>query len=58
MASTLILLTIGLPWFGALLVWLTGDKNQRLQNILAVMFSAAGGVAALGLITQAGQTPP
>lgn len=54
MASTLILLTIGLPWFGALLVWLTGDKNQRLQNILAVMFSAAGGLAALGLITQAG----
>ncbi|MHC1781542.1 MAG: NADH-quinone oxidoreductase subunit L [Anaerolineaceae bacterium] len=54
MVSPLILLTIGLPWFGALLVWLAGNRNRNLQNILAVMFSAAGGLTSLALIWQAG----
>lgn len=50
MAEILILLTIGLPWFGALLTWLTGDRNPRLQHTLAVIFSVAAGIAALLLI--------
>jgi len=49
-AEILILLTIGLPWFGALLTWLTGDRNPRLQHTLAVIFSVAAGIAALLLI--------
>lgn len=56
MASTLILLTIGLPWLGALLIWIAGwrrsetSDTSRLQNILAVAFSAAAGLAAIGLL--------
>jgi len=49
-AEILILLTIGLPWFGALLTWLTGNRNPRLQHTLAVIFSVAAGIAALLLI--------
>lgn len=50
MAAPLILLTIGLPWIGALLTWLTGDSRPRLLNILAVAFSLLAGGAALGLL--------
>ncbi len=46
----LILLIIGLPWLGALLVWWTGDSHPRTQNTLAVIFSVAAGLAALALI--------
>src|SRR5512144_2022170 len=54
MAQWLILLTIGLPWLGALAAWLTQNENERAQHTLAVGFSVAAGLAALGLITQAG----
>jgi NADH-quinone oxidoreductase subunit L len=50
MAANLILLTIGLPWLGAILVWWIGDKHNRLQNILAVIFAVAAGIAALLLL--------
>ena len=50
MAETLILLTIGLPWLGALLTWAAGDQHPRLQHTLAVAFSVAAGIAALLLI--------
>jgi len=49
-AETLILLTIGLPWLGALLTWAAGDQHPRLQHTLAVAFSVAAGIAALLLI--------
>ena len=52
MAATLIILIIGLPWLGALLVWWTGDDHPKLQNILAVLFSVSAGAAALLLIPQ------
>lgn len=54
MASTLVLLAIGLPWLGALLVWAVRDQRPALQHALAVGFSLAAGVAALLLIPQAG----
>jgi NADH-quinone oxidoreductase subunit L len=54
MAQWLILLTIGLPWLGALAAWLTRNENERAQHTLAVGFSVAAGLAALGLISQAG----
>ena len=43
---------IGLPWLGAICIWLSGDRRIRLLNILAVIFSVATGFAALGLLTQ------
>ena len=43
----LILLVIGLPWLGALAVMLAGDRHEKLQHILAVVFSLAAGVAAI-----------
>lgn len=50
LAEILILLTIGLPWLGALLVWAAGDARPRVQHGLAVVFSVAAGIAALLLI--------
>ncbi len=50
MASTLILLTIGLPWLGALLVWWVGDRRTVLQHTLAVIFSVSAGLASLALL--------
>jgi len=50
MASTLILLVIGLPWIGALLVWLAGDKRTNVQHGLAILFSVASGIAAVALL--------
>src|SRR5512142_876995 len=45
MLSWLIILTIGLPWLGALAVMLAGDKRPRAQHALAVLFSVAAGLA-------------
>ncbi len=50
MSAYLLLLTMIIPWLGALLVWLVGDQHPRWQHGLAVVFSLAGGVAALALI--------
>ncbi len=52
MIATLILLTIGLPWLGALGVWLAGDKRANVQHALAVVFSVAAGVTALLMLPQ------
>jgi NADH-quinone oxidoreductase subunit L len=49
-ASILILSVLALPWSGALLVWLVGDRRPTWQHGLAVAFSAAAGAAALGLL--------
>ena len=52
MIATLILLTIGLPWLGAMGVWLAGDKRANVQHALAVVFSVAAGVTALLMLPQ------
>ncbi len=52
MAEALIVLTIGLPWLGALLVWAAGDRRPREQHALAVTFSVLAALAALALIPQ------
>jgi len=57
MTSWLVLLTIGIPWLGAALVWLAGDRRARAQHILACTFAAVGGVVSLVLATQAGSLP-
>jgi NADH-quinone oxidoreductase subunit L len=50
MTPWLIVLTIGLPWLGALCVWLTGDQRPRAQHALAVGFAVAAGLVALALL--------
>ncbi len=57
MAQWLIILTIGLPWIGAVVIWLTRDRDARLQNNLASGFSVAAGVAALVLLFFPSQKP-
>ena len=39
MPGILTLLTIGLPWIGALIILMVGDGHRRLLNILAVSFA-------------------
>ena len=50
MTAILIGLVIGLPWLGAIVLWLTRDEDPRLQHTLAVGFSLAAGCASLALI--------
>jgi NADH-quinone oxidoreductase subunit L len=50
MAGILIGLVIGLPWLGAVALWMTRDENLRFQHTLAVGFSIAAGIASLALI--------
>ena len=48
MAQYLILLTIGLPWLGALVVWRMGDQRPRDQHRLALVFALAAGLGRAG----------
>jgi NADH-quinone oxidoreductase subunit L len=50
MVTWLLVLTIGLPWLGALCVWAVGDKHPRAQHGLAAGFSVIAGLAALALL--------
>ena len=53
MAAWLILLSIGLPWLGAVALWLSRDDQPGVQHTLAVGFSVAAGAASLALIPHA-----
>lgn len=53
MASSLILIAIGAPWLGAVLVWLIGDRQERRQHVLAALASLTAAVAALLLLRPA-----
>ncbi len=50
MAMYWLILTIALPWLGALVVWLAGNRSEKLSHTLAVVFSVAAGIASLFLI--------
>ncbi len=50
MVDVLIILIVGLPWLGALAVWLAGNERPQVQHRLAVVFSVAAGIAALILL--------
>jgi NADH-quinone oxidoreductase subunit L len=43
---------IGLPWLGALLVWWIGDKREKIQHWIAIIFSLAAAGAAIALLPQ------
>lgn len=55
MATWLILLTIGIPWLGAVIIGLVGDQHDRLQHRLASAIAAVGGIVSLGLLLTTGQ---
>lgn len=57
MAATLMMLIIGLPWAGALLVWWIGDSHPRLQHGLAAGFSVSAGVSAVIVLFLMNQAP-
>jgi len=50
MSGILALLVIGIPWLGATVLWLSGDRRPRLLHVLAVVFSVATGAIALALL--------
>ena len=50
MAEILLILTILVPWVGAVVVWAVGDRYPRAQHGLAVAFSVAAGLAAIALL--------
>jgi NADH-quinone oxidoreductase subunit L len=50
MSNLLMLLSIGLPWLGAIIIWLLGEKQRKTQHMLATLFSVAAGIASLFLL--------
>lgn len=50
MASSLILIAIGAPWIGAIVVWLMGDRRPRLQHLTAGVAGLVAAAAALLLL--------
>lgn len=53
MASSLILVTIGAPWIGAVAVWLAGDRRPRFQHAAAAVAGVIAAAAALFLLQPA-----
>ena len=53
MTIAMIAVMIGVPWLGALIVWLVGDSREKLQHWLAVIFSVVAGAASIALIPSA-----
>jgi NADH-quinone oxidoreductase subunit L len=50
MIGWLLLVTIGLPWLGAVCVWLVGDSHPRSLHTLAAIFAVLSGLAAIGML--------
>ncbi len=50
--ETLALLSIGLPWAGALVMVFLQDRKPALQHATAVLFAVAGAAAAVAMIPQ------
>jgi NADH-quinone oxidoreductase subunit L len=48
--ETLALLSIGLPWLGAVVIWAVQDRKPNLLHALAVLFALAGAAAALAMV--------
>lgn len=46
----LVLLTILLPWIGAIVLWLIGDRNEKFQHLLAIVFSVTAGLSAISML--------
>ena len=50
MLSWLLFGAIGLPWLGAITLWLVGDRHPRSLHALATIFAVASGLTALGML--------
>lgn len=50
MANLLIILVIGVPWIGALLIWWLGDGRAKLLHPLAVLFAVLTGATSLAML--------
>ena len=48
--ATLAVLSIAVPWAGALVIWMVRDRRPALQHGLAVAFALAGAATALAMI--------
>ena len=57
MQTLLLSLTIGLPWIGAVCIWLVGDHHPRVLHRLAAAFAVVTGLVALGLLTMTTSAP-
>ncbi len=55
MAGIWILLAIGLPWLGALVVLLVGDQREKAQHGTAVAFALAAAACGAALLFNAGE---
>lgn len=53
MTPILIALTIGIPWLGAIVVWLAGDRHENFQHWAAILFALASGATAILLLPNA-----
>lgn len=53
MTAILIALSIGIPWIGAVVVWVVGDRYEKAQHWLSILFSAAAGITAVMLLPRA-----
>ena len=50
MPAILVTFVIGLPWLGALAVWLAGNKQPKLQHTFAVFYSVLAAITSLVLL--------
>lgn len=57
MALNWILLTITVPWIGAVILWVLGNHNEKLQHGLAILFSVLAGVCSLFLLASIHTAP-
>lgn len=46
----LVLITILVPWIGALIVWLVGDKREKAQHLIAVLFSVIAAISSITML--------
>jgi NADH-quinone oxidoreductase subunit L len=46
----LVILTILLAWVGAIVVWLIGDKNEKIQHLFALVFSITSAISSIAML--------
>lgn len=46
----LVLITIIVPWIGALIVWLVGDKHEKVQHLFSVVFSVTAAISSIAML--------
>jgi NADH-quinone oxidoreductase subunit L len=46
----LVLTTMLVPWIGALIVWLIGDRNEKIQHVSAVVFSITAAISSIAML--------